>query len=155
MPTRPTPRQFVEANLMPRSALLGAVTAVGLWAVGCLEASVMVAMFMPGVYLGFAFVGGSWIELLEELTTTMGLVAVYVYCVRHVQESIYLAPASVAIHGLVDMLHHFQLYPSEKHVHACWPNYPLVCACFDLSCSLILAGCLYFFDDAGSPAGDQ
>lgn len=145
----PVLRKFIEANLLPRSALLGAVTAVGLWAAGCGEASVMMSMMLPGVYLGFAFISGSWTEVFEELITTVLLVAIYVYCVRHVQESIYLAPASVAIHGMVDCIHHLQMYPSEKHVHACWPKYPLACASFDFSCSLLLATFLYFFGAAG------
>ena len=140
-----TPREFFEANVLPRSLTFGAVAAVILYLQGILEASIMLAMFMPGVYWGFAFCSGGWFELLEESVTMTILIYVYIYCFQNVQETIYLAPLSVAIHGVVDFLHYFSVYPSSKHVHTCCPSYPLLCGCVDISLSATLALCLYLF----------
>jgi hypothetical protein len=150
-----TPREYFEANIVPRSLGLGAITAVMLYFSGCLEASILLAMMMPGVYWGFAFCGGGWLEVVEESITCSLLIYVYLQCLRNVQDMVYLAPLSVAIHGVIDFLHYFSLYPSSKHVHTCCPKYPLLCGCIDISLSVTLAGFLYFFGIWGVAEEDE
>lgn len=141
-----TPRSLLKRNLVPRSFLLGMAVACILFVAGSpWKTPIMVATIMPGIYFGFAYIRGSWLELLEESLTCAILIAVYTYCLEHVEEFVYWAPLSLGIHGLVDLLHHFQLYPSEKHVHACASEYPLMCASVDLGLCVTLSGLLYAF----------
>ena len=98
---------------------------------------------MPGVYWGFAFAYGSWLEVIEESITTGLLLFVYTRCLDGLESSVYMAPMAVGMHGLVDLLHHFELYPSEVHVKACCPRYPLFCGTIDLTFAAVLSLLIY------------
>ena len=130
-------------NTVSRSFAVGIVAAVLLYGVGSLEVPIMVATIMPGIYFGFAYLQGSWVEVLQETVTCGVLISIYLYCLHHVHEWMYLAPLSVGVHGLVDLLHHFHLYPSETHVHRCAPEYPLMCASVDLAICVTMSALLY------------
>ena len=127
------------ANESPiqRSCVLGSVTGIMLY---CLPFSaritILLAVVMPGVYMGFAFTVDHTTAMIQELITTQILLYVYMHCYDVLAETnnTYLAPMAIAIHGVVDMLHHFRiLYPTEQHVDACCKNYPILCCGFDFS----------------------
>ena len=140
----PSPRELFQTHTAPRSLGLGASTAVLLYVIGCPEASILLAMAMPGVYCGFALIAGGWLEAIEESITVSVLIYIYLQCLRNVDEIVYLAPLSVGIHGVVDFLHYFSVYPSSKHVKVCCPEYPLLCGCVDIALCLVLSALLYF-----------
>jgi hypothetical protein len=100
---------------------------------------------MPGIYCGFAVTTDGGMALLQEGLTTTALTYVYIWCFDIVETNPYAAPLAVGIHGLVDFLHHFKLYPTEKHVEACSHNYPLLCGVFDFSFAATMATMIYMW----------
>ena len=67
-------------NTVSRSFAVGIVAAVLLYGVGSLEVPIMVATIMPGIYFGFAYLQGSWVEVLQETVTCGVLISIYLYC---------------------------------------------------------------------------
>ena len=145
----PTPRQLVEKNLVSSILISGIILATILYSIGAYEACVMFAMVMPGVYWGFAFIAGSWMEVIEETITLALLISVFQYCIDQIitVNQIYYGPLSIGIHGFVDLLHHFQLYPSEKHVQTCCPKYPLLCGLVDFTVCGTMCLLMYLSSD--------
>ena len=117
-----------------RCAIVGAVHGVAFSCVPFgLELTILLAAVMPGVYWGFSFCHDGQLEILEETTTVIGLMLFNLHCLYNVlfHGLDYYAPLSVLVHGGIDILHHLHMYPSEKHVYASCPKYPMMCFAFD------------------------
>ena len=101
-----------------------------------LEMTIMLAMVMPGIYWGFAFVYDGMTELPQETVIMIGLAYFnYGYCLQNLPDNPYCAPLAVFVHGMVDFWHHFRLPPllSSDHVKSCCEHYPVICGCLDFA----------------------
>ena len=128
-------RAWVEEQPVQRSLLLGVIIGIALYLLPYSgEITIMVAMFMPGVYWGFAFVLDGNRELLQE-TIIMNVLAYFygIVCLPRVQQYPLYAPLAVLVHGMIDMLHHYRWTPTSEHVKACCEHYPVFCGCLDIS----------------------
>ena len=112
-----------------------------------LELTVMLATMMPGAYFAFAYIQDGAVEQVEEVLTSTVLFPLNLWCLSQVAvgEKPYYAPLSVLVHGLVDSLHYFRLYPSSKHVSHCCPLYPKMCGIFDVCLAMTMALMIWMF----------
>ncbi|CAB9505605.1 expressed unknown protein [Seminavis robusta] len=146
------PRAWVEEKPAERSLLLGAVAGIGLY---CMpywkEITIMIAMFMPGVYWGFAVIFDGTTEIVQE-SIVMNVLAYFYgcYCLPRVQTTPFYAPLAIFVHGIIDWVHHFQCFQSSEHVKACCHHYPIVCGCFDFACAGTMTLLILMFEEGTS-----
>jgi hypothetical protein len=107
----------------------------------------MLAMMMPGAYFAFAYIQDGAVEQVEEVLIVTALYPFNLWCLFKVavEEKPYYAPLSVFVHGLVDSLHHFRLFPSSKHVSHCCPLYPKMCGTFDVCLAIAMLLMIWMF----------
>lgn len=139
-------RYWLEQSPATRSALVGFANGVAfVFLPYGLELTVLLAMMMPGVYWGFAYIHDGGLEVVEESMTLLALMALNLYCLCQVwsfggePSNPYYAPLAVFVHGMVDALHHFGLFPSSKHVHLVCPKYPVMCGSLDVAFAVAMA----------------
>ena len=140
-------RAWVEEAPVSRSVLLGAFfgTSMYFMPMGS-EITIMVAMFMPGVYWAFAFVLDGTLEILQETAIMLALAYFYFgVCLVNVNDQPLYAPLSILVHGIIDWFHHFRLPPSSAHVKACCPHYPVICGCFDFAGAAVMGLLMLLF----------
>jgi hypothetical protein len=143
-------RKWVEEKPRIRSCIVGSI-------VGLLlpllyrgyELTVLLAVMMPGVYWGFAFVYDGTIELLYETIIMQILLYVYLcYSLPKVQDGqLFHAPLAVFLHGIIDFLHHFRLPPSSRHVDACCSYYPVFCGFLDFGLAATMSLYIWLIED--------
>lgn len=137
---------WIEKSPVTRSLGLGAVLGLFFYFLPYgLEATVMLAMMMPGAYWGFSYCYHGWLEGLQE-TLTVGLLCYFnLWCLLHLDEHLFYAPLTVFVHGMVDFLHHLKLHPTEKHVIQQCPKYPIMCGCLDVAFAFTMGVMILLF----------
>ena len=141
-------RKWIEQAPIQRSLLLGVINGLLLpFLPHGYEITIGCAIFMPGVYLAFAMMHDGNTEVMYEMVVTFALLYYYVcYSLPKLTQEgdLMQAPIAVAVHGMIDWIHHLKLTPSSKHVDLCFHEYPIICGCFDFGLAATMALIIQF-----------
>lgn len=139
-------RLWVEKSPVTRSSGVGVALGLLFYILPYgLEATVLLAMMMPGAYWGFSYCYQGWMEILQESTTLALLICFNLFCLKHLDEQKLYAPLTVLAHGVVDIFHHWKLHPTEKHVLQMCPKYPIMCGSLDFAFAFSMGFMILFF----------